>query len=216
MKFLTIFLLITTVLLTPACGQFNLSDDTKNGRKGGNDEDFELDRINEKEIRDALTSMSNCTEYTHGQNTFRIFNIFGAAMEQLENCISKALDKSIGTICIEEKRLNKLEKKHKNDDDALSQIDDYRDQLEYLKEDIADQLYSIADIFDELDIKLKEKVDENVDLDHILGPLAESFWYLVIESEVGGFRKFFEIRANRLCGYDVLSRSNEGGNRRDN
>ena len=212
MKFLMIFLLITGVLLAPACGQLNLSGDKKNNRKG--DDDFELDRINEKEIRDALTSMSNCAEYEHGQNTFRIFNIFGSAMEQLENCISKALDKSIGRICVEEKKLNQLEKKYKNNDDALSQIDDYRDHLEYLKEDIATQLYDIADIFDEMDIRLEEEIDDRIDYDHILGPLAGGLGKLLIRSEVGGFTKFFEFRAERLCGYNVLSRS-EGGNRRD-
>ena len=214
MKLLTVFLLITGVLLTPACGRLSLSGDKKPGKAG--DDDFELDKIDEDEIRNALKSMKNCAEYEHGNNSFRIFNVFGPFMEQLENCMSKALDKSIGRICIEEKRLNKLEKKHKNNEDALAQIDDYRDQLEYLKEDVVDQLYSIADIFDEIDFKLEDKIDDEFDDDTIGDILFGGLGKLLVRSEVGGFTKFFEFRANTLCGYNVLSKSGGGGgNRRD-
>ena len=77
MKLLMVFLLTTGILLSPACGQFNLSGDKKDGR-GDGDDDFDLDRVDENEIRNALSmSMKNCEEYEHGYHPFRLFNIFG-------------------------------------------------------------------------------------------------------------------------------------------
>ena len=202
MKLFTLLLLITGLLFTPSCGKLNLSGDRRDG--GGDDDDFDLDKIKVDDISDALKDMKNCAEYDGGNNAFRIFNIFGEAIEQLENCISKSMDKSIGRICAEEKRLKKLKKRYRNNDEALEQIEEYEDNLEYLKEDVIDQIYIIADIFDEVDVKLGDKIDDKFDSDSLgdifLGGLAR----LLVTSEVGGFTRFFEFKAQTLCGYNVF------------
>lgn len=213
MKLFTLLLLITGLLFTPSCGKFNLSGDRRD--RGGDDDDFDLDKINREDINDALKDMKNCAEYDGGHNAFRIFNVFGETIEQLENCISKAMDKSIGKICLEEKRLKKLKKRHRNNDEALEQIEEYEDTLEYLKEDAIDQIYIIADIFDEVDIELGDKIDDEFDSDSIGDIFFGGLARLLVTSEVGGFTRFFEFKAQTLCGYNVFEEQRDRDDRRD-
>ena len=220
MKLFTLLLLITSVLFIPSCGQFNLSGD-RNGRGGDDrDDDLDLDPINGAEISNALSDMKNCAEYEGGHNPFRLFNVLGEAVEQLENCISKAMDKSIGRICAEEKKLDKLAKKHRNNDAAMEQIEEYRDSLAYLKEDTVDQILVIADIFDEVEYKLGDKIDEKFDSDTLIDILLGGTARLAVSSEVGGFTRFFEFKARTLCGYNIFEKGGrdsrrDSDNRRD-
>ena len=214
MKLFTLLLLVTSLLFIPSCGQFNLSGDRRD-RGGDRDDDFDLDPISGAEISDALNDMKNCAEYEGGHHPFRIFNVFGKAVEQLENCISKAMDRSIGRICAEEKKLDKLEKRHRNNDDAMEQIEEYRDNLEYLKEDTVDQILVIADIFDEVEYKLGDKIDEKFDSDTLVDILLGGTARLIVSSEVGGFTRFFEFKARTLCGYNIFNDDGRGSRRRD-
>ena len=215
MKLLTLFLLITGLLFTPSCGQFNLSGD-RTGR-GGDDEDLDLTRLDYESLWDILNDTSNCAEY-HGYNSFRIVSpLFGLGpiVTQVENCLSKGLDQSVGTICLEEKRLDELERRHRNNDEALDQIDEYRASLEDIKAEMEDQLYVIADTIYEIEKDLEDTVEDIFDSGHIIDVIGRGFGIVAVSSEVGGFRRFIEIKARNLCGYNFFARRGDGRRGRD-
>ncbi|MCY4512961.1 MAG: hypothetical protein OXB86_04665 [Bdellovibrionales bacterium] len=213
MKSLTLLLLITSLLFIPSCGKLSLDGDRPRDR-GGRDDDLRLNQINKGDINDALSDLKNCAEYEGGPNTFRIFNLFGDVVKQIENCISKAMDSSIGRICEEEKKLDELERRHRNNDRAMDQIDEYRDSLEYLKADAIDQIYVIVDIFDDIEIRLEDEADKEFHSDSMRDILLGGAARLLITSEVGGWTRFFEAQAQTLCGYNVFDDAEDDRDRR--
>ena len=212
MKLFTLLLLITSLLFIPSCGKLSLDGDSpRDGRD--RDKDFDLDKINKDDINDALSGLKNCAEYDKGPNVFRIANIFGDVVKQLENCISKAMDGSIGRICAEEKKLDELERRHRNNDRVLDQIDEYRDSLEYLKEDTINQILTIADIFADFEIRLEDAAEKKWHSDSLRHSLKRGFAGLLITSEVGGWTRFFETKAYTLCGYNIFDEEENDRNR---
>ena len=74
-----------------------------------------------------------------------------------------------------------------------------------------DQLYTMADIFDEVELDLEDEIDEAFDNDNSGHILAGGFLKMLVRSEVGGFTKFFEHKAKALCGYNIFASSDDDG-----
>ena len=175
----------------------------------------EIEMLDPTDIWNALNDMSSCAEYEGGYHAFRIINTsigFQGLVNKVENCLSIRLDRSIGAICLEEQRLDELERKHRNDDDeALDQIDGYRANLEDIKAEVEDQLYTIADLVYEFEKELEDVVEDSCDdwLGSGWDDLCTGFGRVAITSEVGGFRRFFEIKARNLCGYNPFEKADK-------
>ena len=210
MKFFAVLFCVFGFVFVSGCGELNFSGGKKDrDRRGGEDLDLDFDP---KEIYKALGDTQNCSEYEGGYNSFRLSSAFGdTPFSDMENCLSLALDKSVGVICKQEKKLKALKRKHKNDDDALDQIEEAESNLEYLKEDVVDQLYTMADIFDAVELDLEDEIDEAFDNDNSGHILAGGFLKMLVRSEVGGFTKFFEHKAKALCGYNIFASSDDDG-----
>ena len=150
--------------------------------------------LTQEQISNTLNGMSNCINHTYP----RVFDFFGETMRQI-NCIDKSIDKnigkSIGKICAEEKKLNALAKTYGNDAASMEQIEEYQDAIEYLKEELMNQLYAIGVELDKTVSILENKVLEGDDSDS----LKEMFIGYIINAEVSGWARFFEIKAQTVC-----------------
>jgi len=164
-----------------------------------------MGKLMPEEFTQALENMKNCAGYDGGHNPFRLFNVFGDAIKQLENCLSKAMDRSIGRICADERQLGILEKAHESDAVVMAQIEEYRDVLDPLKEGAVDQIYMVADMFDEVSYNLEDKIEEEFNSDSMNDVLLGGVVKLLVNEEIGGFTRFFEFKAQTLCGYNVFN-----------
>ena len=182
-----------------------------------------------EEIYKTLGDTQNCLDYEGGYNSFRLSSAFGdTPFSDIENCLSLALEKSVGVICEQEKILKGLIRSpfFSFTPEALDQIEEVEGSLDLLKESVVDQLYAIADIFDEMELlddladeigerlstgtgnSLARLIDEELDTDN---GVVRSISKMFVRSEVGGFTKFFEHKAKALCGYNIFASSDDDG-----
>ena len=170
-----------------------------------------MGKLTPEESAQVLENMKNCAEYEGHQSSFRIFSIFGDSIKQLENCLSQNMDRSIGRICSDEKQLGKLEKTYGNNAVVMAQIEEYRETLDPLKEGAVDQIYMIVDIFDEYDAKMKDTIAEEFSSDSMNDTFLGGLANLLVTQEIGGFARFFEFKAQTLCGYNVFTDRDDNG-----
>ena len=169
-----------------------------------------MGKLTLEESAQVLENMKNCAEYDGGHSAFRVFNVFGETIKQLESCLSQNMDRSIGRICSDEKQLGKLEKTYGNNAVVMAQIEEYRETLDPLKEEAVDQIYMIADTFDEVDVKLGDKIDDEFDSDSLTDTFLGGLANLLVTQEIGGFSRFFEFKMQTLCGYSFTTDSDNG------
>ena len=160
--------------------------------------------IDYKEILKSTKTAFKCKDYESGAGSFRISSALGVKIfEKMENCISKAIDKSVGKLCEQERKLDELEDKHEGDEDALEQIEEARYELENVKLEAVDNLLIVADELDELHEKLDEEIDD------VKESWLRSMFRLFSNSEVGGFTRLLENKATRLCGYNIFKKDED-------
>ena len=173
-----------------------------------NEENYLMEEFISDQVLSELNNLVNCYEYKKSQ----LFDLNVSFVEQFENCLSQGIDKSLGAICAEEKKLDSLETKYQSNEEALAQISEYREHLEHLEEEAMDQLYIIADTIYEVEKDLEDTIEEVFDSGHIIDVLGRGFGRVAVFSEVGGFSRFFDRKIRTLCytpGEDSDNRNDE-------
>ena len=205
MKFLHIFFLFSFILIS--CNPLRL--DGENGRERKRDSARGEDRFQPPDIKDInLSEIRNksfsghCAEYKNIGSFSILGNVFPG--KQLQNCLAQAVDESLKPLCDHEKNLQEALKyyKRKGDEDKIEEIELLLEEVEETKYDTADELYSIADEFDEIQEGLLDNIDDHYnqkdDL-NIAQTIGRGLGRIVVKSEVGGFTRVLDSRARRAC-----------------
>ena len=175
-------------------------------------EDLDINELKKK--TDPKKSKNECWNYEGGGNSLRLLSGFLGdknPMTKIENCMAYIIDKSLKPICDEEKKLSSLRRKHEGDDFALEEIEEYAYDLDELKYYTLDEIYIISEEFEDLENDALDDVDEfrNSNDDNLGTAILGIFGNFAVRSEIGGFRRFFNRKARRACGYDIIAQYEE-------
>lgn len=190
-------LALASLIALFSCSKFNYQGGDKDPEDRGKDK---YDRP-VKEFEEPDISMKNCKEYKSNVTSFRCSDVvFGGGnnnvFRHLENCILKAMDKSLKPVCDEEKELEGLREEYKHDEEALEEIEEDLAYIEDMKYDFADVFYEFVDGIDEIGDEVEYEVDRRITdpitntLIQICGPTRE----------VRSYSDVIARRARKLCG----------------
>ncbi len=210
MKFLSLIFILFSLVSLSSCSRINYNEDRKRDGKPIPRPDKEVPEFTLKDIKDLdleeiqkkakIKVSSNCRDYESGVPSVHIVSdsiakLFKARnpLRSLKNCMAKAIDDSLKPLCQAEKNLDRLEKEHKGNDQALDQIDEYRDNIEEAKDIIVDQILDFADDIDDAYGKEEDRLlDKN---DGFGGKVLGT----ITNMEFGSLSRFFEFKANSVC-----------------
>lgn len=212
MKFLYLFILFLFSFSLTFCNPFSLDDDGR-GRKRDSArgegrfklpeiKDIDLDEIKKKSF------LENCHDY----NDAGCFSLLGqiSPARPVCNCIAKSVDEGLKPLCEYEDDLEEALEYYedKRDDDQVEEIKEHLLEVEEAKYEIADELYAMADEFDEVKGDVLDEIDDHYDKkeeekdDHGLTigqTLLKGLTKSVTRSEFGGLVRVLDSRARIAC-----------------
>ena len=165
------------------------------------------DALNLDELRSDI-SMKNCGNYDPGTKIFRLSTAFledDSPIEKIENCLGKAMDKSLKPICDEERNLKNALKEGQHD--SVTTLEEIEGQLAYLEEvkyEYAQDFYDYADGFDDLHESFQKSVD-NVFKEKWLRTGVD----MLFSREIRSFSDLVARKARRLCGSSLSQNTQE-------
>ena len=202
-----IILLFCAIFLISSCKPLSLDDDENfqvDPAKGK--ENFhipDLTDITAKEIVNKSMS-EDCSKYRNASS----FSLFGnnSPTKALQNCLAKALDDGLGPLCEDEKKAKQLLRiyEKERDDEGVREVEDYLNDLEKIKYDTAEEIYFMADGFDEIceewDSEWEDELDEAKAEDrHLLNKLLIRGGKMITSTECQGFRRIADSRGRNPC-----------------
>ena len=219
MKAFQWILLIFFLMCFPSCKPLESSGSKGPRDRGIGEPDFEreVDDIDLNEIRKKVkeAKMKNCGEYEcKSSANFSLLGKYSPA-RAMQNCLCKLIDEGLAPLCAKEKQLKKLAKEHKNNDEAMEEIEIALEEIEIMKEDIGETLYETADAADELHADVEDEID---DLDDDADSVLERFFVngglrLVAKDQIGSTTRFAERRARNVCFGNFTFGKDEESNR---
>ena len=204
----TSFLLLTI----NACGPFEAKNSNRDRQDDtvGEDE-YIFDDIDDllsddPSQRDSTADDSSCKEYKAGSINLIPWDDYPPNI--LQRCLAKALDDNLKPLCDEQKQMEDALKYYEDRGDE-DKAEDIRDNLEALKEvkyTFMDDLYDIADEFDDISGNLQEDLGHRVDKEVKDHPRDATWWKIIqsvgnvgIKDSVGGFTRVLDKRARKAC-----------------
>ena len=194
-----------------SCSKFNFGDDDKrykdpDGKRGTSR--FDRDVLPFEELKPDLFT-KNCSGYQSDVRSFRFSDIlFGSEknnpFRNAENCLLRAMDRSLKPVCNEEKILKEELKEGNYSDEDIEEIEERLESLEEFKYEYADNFYEIADNTDEAYDIIQDGVDDKV-TDGITNLLVDMF----VSREVRSYGDVIALRARKLCGSNLRKRDRE-------
>ena len=168
MKFLYIFFLFLISLNFTFCNPFSLEED---GRGGARDRDkargedrFEIPDIKDLNLEEVNRSVSeSCADYK-APACFSILGKLSLARPAC-NCAAKGVDEGLKPLCDHERDLKEAQDyyERKRDRDKVEEIEQLLIEVEEMKYDLADDIFSMSDEFAEARDNILDDIDEHYD-----------------------------------------------------
>ena len=199
MKWIRFFIIFSVFAFLMNCENFNTENLRKPKKERGNNPRAErelvttekIEELDIGELRERTVSggkkYQNCTSHNSGVASLGLTRV-GTG---IKNCIGKAIDEQVAPICEHEEELNsyKCDRRDERCEDSLAEA---KDSVEETKDIAIDQIYEIADIWDEY----VQEIEEDIDTDHLEGKILKTFSNI----ELGGIVRFVERKAKSVCG----------------
>lgn len=219
MKFLSIFFVSILFLSLSQCKPFSLDDENGNRDK---DKDGKIsDRLRDIDLSETGKDLlEDCTTHAHHVD----FSLIPGNKE-LQNCLSKAIDDGLKPLCDREKELKEL-LKNPGDNDR----DEIETELEIIEEEkyiLTDDIYAIADTFDDLanevGSRLGDRIDRQVDKADAKDNWAKALGFevvgvftdMAITTELDSYTRLVDSKARRACSTINFSKIRSKSKRKD-
>ena len=199
MKWIRFFIIFSVLALLMNCEKFDTELLKKPKRERNNNPRSEKELVTTKkieeldigELRKRVTSgekkYTSCVSHNSGVASLGLTKI-GTG---IKNCIGKAIDDQVTPICEYEEELNSY-KCGRNDDECEDKLAEAKDSVEETKDIAIDQIYEVADIWDEF----FQETEDEIYTGDLAGKLLKTFTTI----ELGGIIRFLERKANSVCG----------------
>ena len=210
-----IYVLCASFLLLTinACDPFEAKNSNRNGQRddtAGEDE-YIFDDIDDllsddPSQRDPTAEESSCKDYKIGSINLIPWDDYPPNI--LQRCLAKALDDNLKPLCDEQRQMEEALKYYEDrgDEDKVEDIQENLEALKEVKYTFMDDLYDIADDFDDIEYSLRDDVNAAVDKqakDHA----KDATWWrmlgtganILLKDGVGGFTRVLDKRARKAC-----------------
>ena len=180
-----------------SCTPISLDDKKRGVDRGVGERNFNvpgLKNISLDELRKKTLDRENCFNYQPCPG----FSLLGklSPSRPLQNCVCKALDEGLKPLCEEEAAAKELLKQYQNrrDRKGAEDVEEYLAELEIVKYEFVDEIYGIADEFDELEETALDEIEDRgkYDVTNILMRLG-------VKSELGSFTRTLDSKARTAC-----------------
>lgn len=165
---------------------------------------FQIKDLNINTIQENVDKLKNvkiqqdpsCKDYDPGVPNTSIVSRFwkDSPINDFKNCLAQYIDETLEPLCEMEKELNDLEKEHRDDPDALDQIEEARWIVDDGQDEVIEYIYILVDEVADQEDKISDHIENDVDND-LLGFTLD----FLNNSEIGGLRRFLNAKASLTC-----------------
>ena len=200
----SIIFLSFVFLLASSCNPLNMDDNKERKPKidlGEGKKEFSLPDLKDiSELEKAAgESKKNCSDYeTPFVSILGKYSITGP----IARCIAKALDEGLKPLCDQEEAAEKALQHYKKEgnEQGIAETEQYLNDLEDLKYDTAEEIYTMADVVDEQCEELLDDQEKGIDdAEKNWAKFVRRIGKLATSSECGGLRGSIDHKARTVC-----------------